>query len=478
MLLYDNLRNFLDSCYDGKENISMVDIFYNYEYFTNIMSAYIASENKFSNEFVNKLYKEPKPTFGNIFSRFKNLYEKDDSIKIIIEKSISKRFFLSVKKLYSELLEFNIESEINISNLNYNDFNIVIITLLKIIVYLRNAYLHERMIILDVLLPTLENIYLDLIMSTNKLDIGEDTDFIQRHDGEIIFLNTINPKAIYKNSNYRSIYDLNYELMIEHIEIDIENNDNEAREICIDGIEFIKVPSGTIRFKGYDSDEIIDYYIDGFCISKYPISNGQFIKFLNNNKEYAISRYKNPDFMKDYRKYGFNKQKQYYNNAVYYIDWNDATKYCNYLSNKNGYKEVYKDNISNLGINGFRLPTELEWYYAATCGKGSNAKLPNINDIIYRYNRGIDGKVDSNDKLYKNEWNIHGMLGNINEWTNSSTDKLKIKKFEKNSKINERRIIKGGSFASHKRLINFDYSTDVNIDNMHYIGIRIVISQQ
>jgi len=69
------------------------------------------------------------------------------------------------------------------------------------------------------------------------------------------------------------------------------------------------------------------------------------------------------------------------------------------------------------------------------------------------------------------------MLGNINEWTNSDSVKVRIKKFEEVGKINNRKIIKGGSFASPKHLINYHYSTDVNIDNEHYIGFRIVLTK-
>lgn len=475
MKIYDNLNTFLDSCYENNKELTMVDIFYNYEYFANIMSAHIVNSNLSVKENVLRLYRETKPTFGVIFNRFRVIYDMDKSIKIKIESSVSKRFFNTVKKFYSELSEFNIESEIDISKLNDENVHTVIITVLKIVVYLRNEYLHERMLILDTLSAVLENLYMDLIMLTSKLEINNESEFLKFYGDGILFLNTTIPQYTYKNINYKSVVD-SRNLQVNFNNSLIDNSEIEYEEVYIKDIPFIRVPSGTIKFKSYDSSGFIDYFVDGFCISKYPITNKQFLEFLKKDKQYAINRYKNPNFIKDYRNYDFKSQNKYLDCAVYFIDWMDSVKFCNYLSDQNGYKQVYDGKNSELGVNGFRLPTELEWYYAATCGKGISTKSPDLDKIVHRYKRGIKGKVVNNSDLYENDWKISGMLGNINEWTNSTTKKLCIKKFEVTNDIKDRRIIKGGSFASDKRLIKYEYSTDVNIDNLHYIGLRVIIS--
>lgn len=474
MKIYDNLNAFLDSCYEENKDLTMIDIFYNYEYFTNLTCAYIVNENLSIKDEAIKLYRDPKPTFGVIFNRFRIIYNMDENIKNRIEDIPSKRFLNNVRRFHLELSEFNIENEIDISKLNDESVHIVIINLLKVVVYLRNKYLHERMLILDILGPSLESIYMDLIMLTNTLEVNNKSEFIKEENGEVLFLNTVVPSHTYKNKNYSSVIDVNSKRDLDTILL--ENRDIVYEEIFVKDIPFIKIPSGTIRFKSYDSEEFIDYYVDGFCISKYPITNKQYTDFLKKDKEYAMKRYKNPNFMKDYRNIDFKKQSMYNDCAVYFVDWIDSINYCNYLSEDNGYSNVYKEKTPQLGVNGFRLPTELEWYYAATCGKGIDAKLPNLDKVVSRYNRGINGKVEVNTNLYENDWKISGMLGNINEWTNSTSKKLSIKKFEIENKVKDRRIIKGGSFASDKRMIKYDYSTDVNIDNMHYIGLRIVIN--
>ena len=115
------------------------------------------------------------------------------------------------------------------------------------------------------------------------------------------------------------------------------------------------------------------------------------------------------------RLYDFKDKLNHCDSAVYYVDWIDSIKFCNWLSDENNFEKVYNNDKPDISKNGFRLPSESEWYYASTCG-GKSKKITSYNTIVYRNNRGPLGNTKSNNRLSSNKWGICGMLGNINEW--------------------------------------------------------------
>jgi len=110
-----------------------------------------------------------------------------------------------------------------------------------------------------------------------------------------------------------------------------------------------------------------------FSISKYPITNRQFAAFIAEGG-YAERRYwtangwawrgkiRQPAFWDDA---DFNDPDQ----PVVGVSWYEAVAYCNWLSAKEGLAPAYDDSgRAELGAGGYRLPTEVEWEYAAAKG--------------------------------------------------------------------------------------------------------------
>ena len=159
---------------------------------------------------------------------------------------------------------------------------------------------------------------------------------------------------------------------------------------------------GSFTMGGSDSDN----RPVGIALGDFMIGENEFTQAL-----YKFVMGENPSHFKGARR------------PVERVSWYDAVEFCNKLSEASGLEKCYSGSGSNIKCdfskNGYRLPTEAEWEYAAKGGdksKGFKYSGSNNIDEVAWYSGNSDGRLHSVKQKQPNELGLYDMTGNVCEW--------------------------------------------------------------
>lgn len=147
------------------------------------------------------------------------------------------------------------------------------------------------------------------------------------------------------------------------------------------------------------------------------------------------------------------------------IRWRDAKVYCNERSLAEGFQPCYDESRPGMpcdfSANGYRLPTEAEWEYAARCGSRGDFDFSPDSDLPQYavYDENSRQQTQPVGSRLPNLWGLFDMYGNVSEWCQDvyaedwyARSPVDDPVGPDPDAVDARRVMRGGSWKSSARM--------------------------
>lgn len=224
--------------------------------------------------------------------------------------------------------------------------------------------------------------------------------------------------------------------------------------------QMVSIAAGTFQMGSDDarqSQPLHAVSIKAFALGKYPVTRGEFEKFINETGYDAGKGWRKPLF------------KQGDNDPVVNASWDDAHAYIEWLNKKFG--------------KNYRLPTEAEWEYAARAGTKTayywgekiESAHANCSDCGSQWDNDKTAPIGS---FTANSWGLFDMSGNAAQWVQDCFAETYDGAPTDGSAMTggdcKYRVIRGGGWNDSPKAVRVD-TRDFNLPGFRYsnVGFRL-----